>query len=111
MVGGMIPIIKHEEIHDWSHNISGMIELRLFITMNVLNIVKKENCVQGDLLGDEDVEQAFSPVHCNCSNDNCQEDNKLGNIIQAFTAIRAPEFFEVIKIHLLLNGAADRGIR
>jgi len=70
MVGGMIAVVEHHKIGKAAGKIAGVIIVRFFIGVYVLDIIKDHNNKKGYLLGDDDKEQGFSPV------DQQGDDNK-----------------------------------
>jgi hypothetical protein len=58
----MITVVEHHEIREPAGEIPGVIIIRLFICMYVLDIIEDHNNEEGYLLGDHDKIKGLTPV-------------------------------------------------
>lgn len=77
VMGCMIAVVEHHEIRESAGEIAGMIVVRLFICMYVLDIIEDHDNEEGYLLGDNDKIKGFAPVQDKGDDGEKAQDNVL----------------------------------
>lgn len=63
MVSGVQAIIQQQEIQQFPSHIAGVVEIRFFIGMDVLDVVENKDGKKGNLLGNDNIQQSLFPIN------------------------------------------------
>src|ERR1044071_231422 len=106
----MIAIIKKQLVQK-TDEVAGVVHLRFFIGMNMLNKVEDEYRKESHLLWYNDVEKRFLPIDDRSRSDPHSKQGILGETKPEVTTIFRPLRLQVISDRLLLIIAGNRWIR
>jgi hypothetical protein len=110
VMGRMIAVVEHHKIREPADEIAGMIIVRLFVCVDVLDIVEDHDNEEGYLLGDNDKIKGFAPVQDKGDDGEKAQDDVLNDRQVEFLSFILIEATEMVHDRALLEIAADGGV-
>jgi hypothetical protein len=107
VMGRMISVVEHHEIREPAGEVTGVIIIRLFICVYVLDIIEDHNNEECYLLGDDDKIERFAPVQDKGDDDKKAQGNVLNDGQDKFLSFVFIETPEMVHDRALLEIAAD----